>query len=130
MLEITRKRAEGKNKSTICQFELNDFLLMDEKEQFDFIIVMGVFDYLSDPLLFLRKLKSVAKEKIVASFPGHAYLREPLRKLRYKLTSKGRVYFYSQKDIVELVEKIGFHHVEIRPMKTGSGFVLIASVSL
>ena len=128
MLEIARKRAKAQNKADICQFELNDFLLMSDKEQFDFIIVMGVFDYLSDPLTFLRKLKSVAKGKIIASFPGHAFLREPLRKLRYKLTSKGQVYFYSYKNITDLVTEVGFRQMEIRSMHTGSGFVLIASM--
>lgn len=128
MLELAKKRADTHHMSTVCEFELIDFLQMKEDEQFDFAIVMGVFDYLPDPLIFLKKLKAVTKHRIVASFPGHSLIREPLRKLRYLLTSKGRVHFYTYQEIQNLAEIVEFRRVEIRPMQTGSGFVLIADV--
>lgn len=128
MLEIAQKRARTQEVTHACEFELNDFLQMEANEPFDFSIAMGVFDYLADPLTFLKKLKAVTKGKVIASFPGHSAIREPLRKLRYLLTSKGRVFFYTQEDIAKLAEQVGFSHVEIRPIQTGSGFILIASV--
>lgn len=128
MLEIAQKRARTQEVTHACEFELNDFLQMEASEPFDFSIAMGVFDYLADPLTFLKKLKAVTKGKVIASFPGHSPIREPLRKLRYLLTSKGRVFFYTKEDIAKLADQVGFSHVEIRPIQTGSGFILIASV--
>lgn len=125
MLDIARKRAKSHQMNHICHFELNDFMKMQVNEPFDFVIVMGVFDYLTYPLPFLQKLETVAGT-VIASFPGHSLLREPLRKLRYRLTAKGRVHFYHYQDIADMVQKTGFQQVEIRRMLTGSGFVLIA----
>lgn len=129
MLDIARNRAESHQVTHICDFEAKDFLTMPAQEQFNFAIVMGVFDYLADPLTFLKKLKLMTKDRIVASFPGHSLLRQPLRQLRYLLTTKGKVYFYRYQDIAALAQQVAFRQVEIRPMITGSGFVLIADVS-
>lgn len=128
MLAIAEKRARSQQVTNACEFELKDFLQMEAAEPFDFSIAMGVFDYVTDPLTFLKKLKSVTKNKVIASFPGHSAIREPLRKLRYLLTSKGKVFFYDKLAIATLAEEVGFSHVEIRPIKTGSGFILIASI--
>lgn len=128
MLEIAKKRANMHGVTNVCDFELNDFLQMSSNEKYDYSIAMGVFDYLSDPLTFLKRLKKITKSRIVASFPGHSLIREPLRKLRYILTSKGRVHFYDYNRIKQLVDQAGIRNAEIRPMKTGSGFVLIADV--
>ncbi len=128
MLELAQKRAATQGVQQACDFELIDFLKMDVKEKYNYSIAMGVFDYLSDPLTFLHKLKAATKERIIISFPGHSWIREPLRKLRYFFTSKGRVFFYSLKDIERLVSNMQFRQVEIRPLKTGSGYILIADV--
>lgn len=128
MLELAQKRATQHKVTDKCKFELNDFMKMDSSQQYDYSIAMGVFDYLPDPVPFLKKLKAVTRSKILISFPGHSLIREPLRKMRYLLTSKGRVHFYAYKDIQALVDQVGFKHAEIRPMQTGSGFVLIADV--
>lgn len=128
MLEIARRRAKSNRVTHICDFECIDFLQVNETEKYNYSIAMGVFDYLTDPLTFLKKLKNVTTDRIVASFPGHSLIREPLRRLRYMLTSKGQVYFYTKQDIQNLTDIVQFKHVEIRPIKTGSGFVLIADV--
>lgn len=128
MLEIARQRGEAQGVKGVCEFELKDFLKMEVQEKYNFAIAMGVFDYLPDPLTFLQKLKAATSERILISFPGHSLIREPLRKLRYFFTSKGRVFFYSLKDIEKLVANMQFRHVEIRPLKTGSGYVLIADI--
>ncbi|MBA3662133.1 MAG: class I SAM-dependent methyltransferase [Gammaproteobacteria bacterium] len=128
MLKIAKERAEVHHLNDQCEFELIDFMQMEKQEQFDCAIAMGVFDYLPDPLPFLKHLKSLTKTRIIASFPGHSLIREPLRKLRYLLTSKGTVFFYRQEDIQKLVDQVKFSHVEIRPLKTGSGFILIADI--
>ncbi len=128
MLQIAKNRAQTHQVAHICQFQDIDFLYLDVKDQYNFSIAMGVFDYLTDPLTFLRKLKKVTKNRIIASFPGHSLIRAPLRKIRYLLTSKTHVYFYSRQDIQKLIDEVKFRQTEIRPLKTGSGFILIADI--
>lgn len=128
MLAIAKERAKQHQLDAKCSFELIDFMHMNDIETFDFAIVMGVFDYLAEPLPFLKKLKRMTRGKVIVSFPGHSLIREPLRKLRYLFTSKGKVFFYTKADIERLARETQFSTVEIRPMQTGSGFVLIARV--
>jgi len=126
MLNIASQKIQALGLKNICELQQINFLEMDNAEKFDYSLAMGVFDYLPDPVTFLKKLKSVTTNSVIASFPGHAPIREPLRKLRYLLTSRGKVYFYTQADIEKLVAAVGFSHYELVPIKTGSGFVLIA----
>jgi malonyl-CoA O-methyltransferase len=51
----------------------------------DHAIVMGVFDYLADPLAFLRGVRRVTRESAQVSFPSRHWFRTPLRKVRYRL---------------------------------------------
>lgn len=127
MIKLAEKRAEDYGVNPRCQFELQDFLKMENKEQFDFTLAMGVFDYLANPSLFLKKLKIVTRQKIIASFPGHSLIRKPLRKMRYYFARNGRVFFYSYQDLKKLIQDVHFASVEIQPLETGSGFILIAN---
>ncbi len=126
MLDIAKRRVESQNFSTQCEFRVANFLETDFNQKFDVTIAIGVFDYLANPEPFLKKMKEVTQGKIIISFPGHSLIRGALRKLRYLFTSKGSVYFYSKKRIEDLVKAVGFSHYEVIPMKTGSGFVLLA----
>jgi len=62
-------------------------------ESFDISVAMGVFDYLPQPVAFLRKMAAQTNAKVIASFPGHSAVRECLRTLRYRLSGKGRCSF-------------------------------------
>jgi len=127
MLNIAKNRAKEQQVESICDFQLNDFNKITFNEKFDYSIAMGVFDYLQDPISFLRKMKSVTKNTIIGSFPGYSLIRGPLRKLRYALTSKGSVHYYSRADMERIIHEVKFQHSEIIPVKTGSGFILVAT---
>jgi hypothetical protein len=59
---------------------------------------MGVFDYVPEQVTFLRKMVTLTTGKVIVAFPSHSLLREPARRLRYKLAGKGDIYLYSQDD--------------------------------
>lgn len=126
MLELARQRASNSDVEDQCSFIQANFLETNLNEKFDVSIAMGVFDYLPDPVTFLHKMKSVTNGVIIASFPGHSLVREPLRKLRYKIGSKGGVYFYSHNDVARIVKRAGISNYSIKPIATGSGFILVA----
>ena len=126
MIELASRRARENGVEDRCRFQKTNFLETDLQEQYSFSIAMGVFDYLSDPAMFLRRMRSVTVDRIIVSLPGHSMVREPLRKLRYKIGAKGQVYFYNKPDIRQIVTAAGISHYEIVPITTGSGFILNA----
>ena len=110
----------------VCEFRVGDFYYMDLCEKFDVALAIGVFDYLPDPVSFLRKMVSVTTGKVIASFPGHSFLREPSRRLRYRLFGKGDVYFYREADVRQLMDQAGLGEGRIIPIRSsGSGFFLL-----
>src|SRR5206468_2023792 len=83
MLDLARKEAELHGVASRCEFVTANFLEVDLAKEFDVAIAMGVFDYLPDPVTFLRKMAAATRGIIIASFPGHSLIRKPARRLRY-----------------------------------------------
>lgn len=128
MLALARQEAKAHGVTEVCDFIQANFLELDIAEQFDVSIAIGVFDYLPDPLTFLRKMVSVSVEKVIASFPGHSPFRKRARQLRYRLTGKGSVYFYRKADIEQLAQQAGLREATIIPIRSsGSGFILVGT---
>ena len=126
MLALARAEAEREQVGAVCEFVQADFLRWRPDEAFDISIAIGVFDYLPDPLTFLRKMVAVTADKVIISFPGHSPFREPARRLRYRLAGKGGVYFYAEEDVRQLAARAGLRDSLIVPIRSsGSGFVLV-----
>lgn len=125
MLNIAVQRAGEYGVADTCKFEHTNFIETKLVDKYDFVIAMGVFDYLPDPAAFLRKMRSAARRKVILSLPGHSFVRETLRRLRYWFGSKGSVYFYSEADIRSMAAEAGIINFKIIPLTTGSGYVFV-----
>lgn len=126
MLEIARAEAREHGVDKVCEFLQADFFTASLEEKFDVSIAMGVYDYLRDPQPFLKKMASVTKGTVICSFPGHSMVREFARKMRYRLTRRGTVFFYDEADVRRLANGAGFESFEIVPIAaSGTGFVLV-----
>jgi SAM-dependent methyltransferase len=79
---------------------------------FDFAIVVGVLDYVNDPVAFLCSVRSLVIGKTVATFPSRHWLYAPLRKLRGRLRREP-VYFYDEREILALARSAGFGKVDV-----------------
>lgn len=79
----------------------------------DHVIVMGVLDYVPDPLTFLSALRRVTRISAAVSFPSKHWFRTPFRKFRYWIR-RCPVYFYDKKRIEELCGASNFAGVQIR----------------
>lgn len=90
-----------------------------EIEEHDYAIVMGVLDYIENPLDFLMKLREKTKIAAIISFPSIHWFRTPIRKFRYKLRSCP-VYFYDENKITELGSRAGFNKIRIEKIE-GAG---------
>ena len=130
MLELASQEAEQHGVADRCEFIRADFLGLDLKETFDVSIAMGVFDYIPDQVTLLRKMVALTTGKVIASFPGHSRLREPARRLRYKLAGKGDIYLYSQDDVERISTEAGLRDKEIiRIPSSGGVYVLVGRPS-
>jgi ubiquinone/menaquinone biosynthesis C-methylase UbiE len=126
MLKIARQEAEQHGVADRCDYIQADFLELDLKERFDVSIAMGVFDYVPDQVTFLRKMVAVTTDKVIVAFPGHSLLREPARRLRYKLAGKGDIYLYSREDVERIATEAGLREKEIiRIPSSGGVYVLV-----
>ena len=72
----------------------------------------GLFDYISDSLPVLTKMREVTKDKAIMAFPRLMTWRAPVRKVR--LTAKGcPVFFYTKSKINQLMKDAGFARWEV-----------------
>lgn len=78
----------------------------------DYTIVMGVMDYVDEPIRFLKKLKEKTGTAVLISFPSSHWFRTPIRKVRYKLRSCP-VYFYDENKIRSLAHLSGFKQIVV-----------------
>lgn len=93
-------------------FIQTDLLEYEPDAQFDVSYGIGLFDYISDPLPVLKKMRAVTTDKTIAAFPRFCTWRAPVRKVR--LTIKGcPVFFYTKRRVAQLLKEAGFKSWEI-----------------
>lgn len=111
MLEICRRSAEQERVDDRCRFLHTDLLEYRADSQFDVSIGIGLFDYISDPLPVLKKMRQVTTDKAIMSFPRLYTWRAPVRKARLSL--KGcPVFFYTKARLGRLLKEAGFESYE------------------
>lgn len=102
MIDICKEKISKWQNSHHIDLITDEFENHSFNKKFDFVIVMGVMDYVSKPDEFLKKILDVSNEKVAVSFPSYNWLRTPLRKVRYWV-KKCPLYFYNRKRINDLV---------------------------
>ncbi len=126
MLALAQREAARQDVAERCEFRSGDFMGLPFDETFDYSVAMGVFDYLSEPAPFLARMASLTTSKVIASFPGHSLVRQPLRALRYRATGKGDVFFYSRADVASIADEAGLGDRRlIHVASSGGGFILV-----
>jgi ubiquinone/menaquinone biosynthesis C-methylase UbiE len=130
MLELARAGARDA-KVDSAEFVQGEFLGYDfNGEMFDVSIAMGVFDYLSEPAPYLAKMSRITRGKIVASFPAFSLVRGTARRVRYRITRRGDVYYYSADDVHRLARDAGIKRHDLVPVtSSGGGVILIGDNS-
>jgi ubiquinone/menaquinone biosynthesis C-methylase UbiE len=112
MLALVRERLQRANLAERCS-AVEGFFPGVEVEAHDYVIVMGVMDYIADANVFLGALKPLVKASAAVSFPSKHWFRTPFRKLRYRLR-RCPVYFYDETEIKNLCSAAGFRKIGIR----------------
>jgi ubiquinone/menaquinone biosynthesis C-methylase UbiE len=113
MLSLVRQRLQ-RNGVGGDRCELLEGIFPDVNvEPHDYVIVMGVMDYVADAQAFLNALRPLVKRLAVVSFPSEHWFRGPFRKLRYRLR-RCPVYFYDDARIRGLCSAAGFTDIRIQ----------------
>jgi SAM-dependent methyltransferase len=109
MLALARELAEKRGVAARCRFVRADFLEYDLDETFNISLAIGIFDYVSNPFIFLEKLRSLTGEKVIVTFPRPGGWRAAQRRLRYRL--KGcPIYFYSRESMAGYFATAGYQN--------------------
>lgn len=114
MLRIATENARRAGISDRCRFISGDFLTYPLSRRFDYVIAIGFFDYVGDPLPFLRRAREVTKEKFIATFPRMLTWRALVRKVRLTLAGCP-VFFYTRDRVEELMRQAGFAMTKCEP---------------
>lgn len=125
MIDVCRKSSREKNLDDRCTFIQTDLLDYKPDTTFDVSFGIGLFDYISNPLPVLKRMREVSTDKAIMAFPRLWTWRAPVRKVR--LARKGcDVYFYSKARIEQLLREAGFSRQEI--VKVGKLYCVVAHV--
>jgi cyclopropane fatty-acyl-phospholipid synthase-like methyltransferase len=126
MQKLAKQEAERHGVADRCEFVRGDFMELGLEEMFDVSIAMGVFDYVPEQVAFLRKMVAVTTGKVIVAFPSHSLLREPVRRLRYRLAGKGEVFLYGRDDVERIAMEAGLEDKDIIWIDSSGGvFVLV-----
>lgn len=100
MLKIAQEHAQKAGVGNRCEFKVADFLNFSSEETFDYVILMGFMDYMSDPRKVIDKAISLSRSKVLLSFPAAGGLLAWQRKLRYR--SRCDLYLYRREELDKL----------------------------
>ena len=104
MIQIANEKAKDFGVAKKCHFEVADFMIYSFSEKFDYLIVMGVMDYISNPSDFICRVHSLTKKKAFFSFPQKGGLLAWQRKIRYK--NRCDLFLYDNKDLQNFFNKL------------------------
>lgn len=107
MLNLAENLAADRGVSQRCRFVRANFLEYQFEEFFDISLAIGFFDYIEEPLIFLRLLDELTREKVIVTFPRPGGFRALQRQIRYQLQGCP-IYFHSQQSMAELFAAAGF----------------------
>jgi SAM-dependent methyltransferase len=100
MLKIAEEHARKTGVGGRCEFRVADFLNFSSEEIFDYVILMGFMDYMSDPRRVIEKALSLSRSKVLLSFPAAGGVLGWQRKLRYR--SRCDLYLYRREELEKL----------------------------
>jgi 2-polyprenyl-3-methyl-5-hydroxy-6-metoxy-1,4-benzoquinol methylase len=100
MLGRASEHAQHEGVADRCEFLLADFTSHGFPEPFDYVILMGLMDYIANPQSVIEKALSLTRSKAFFSFPVAGGLLAWQRQLRYR--KRCELYLYSEGQITEL----------------------------
>jgi SAM-dependent methyltransferase len=126
-LEMLRQQAEALGLSDRVALIHGDFPIQRPTGNFDFAFVVGVLDYVDNPMPFLHALRNTVRGTIIATFPSRHWLLAPLRKLSH-WSRNSRVHFYNEVSLRSICEDAGFRHIDVTKID-GAGLDYVVALT-
>ena len=113
MLRLATEHARQAGVEGRCEFRNADFLQYSPSEPFDYVIVMGFMDYMSDPIAVVRKVLSLTRCRAFFSFPAAGGILAWQRQMRYR--NRCDLFLYRREEIQRLFSAFPEVEVDISP---------------
>lgn len=112
MIEICNYEARINNVENKCKFIQSDLIEFNSDVKINISFGIGLFDYIRNAQPVVSKMHEISEDRAIFSFPRLLTWRMPIRKVRLFL-KKCDVYFYSKKNVINLLENAGFKKYKI-----------------
>ena len=109
MLTLAKEKTKRFNNSGKIEYIHDGYLNHRFNQEFDAAILTGFFDYIQNPLDIFKKLETDITREIYMSFPKSGGFLGWQRKIRYSWR-KCPLFYYSEKDIQQLLKKMGWEN--------------------
>ena len=114
MLDVARRHATEAGVAPPCEFVLGDFLTHPFGETFDYVILTGFMDYMADPKTVIERAASLARRRVMFSFPAAEGFLAWQRRVRYR--NRCDLFLYSRARLDELFAGFDPARVRIEPI--------------
>ena len=132
MIARARREAERQGCAERCQFVCSPFPpvrpVAELEEPFDFAIVMGVMDYVAEPVPFLTALRRQIRHAAVISVPFKDSFRWPLRRIRYRLLGRCEVFHHSEAEARDYLAQAGFGRIHLTHLDYTGGCYFVTAL--
>ncbi len=112
MLELARRRIEALGHIDRVEFVPGFFPQQVPPGPFDFAIVIGVLDYIAEPVAFMTALRRIVNGRVAVSFPSKHWFHTPIRRWRCRLRNC-TVYAYDEPTIRSIGAEAGFGSIDV-----------------
>lgn len=114
MIELAAAKAAAAGLEDICRFITDDFMTCDFGRTFDYTILMGFMDYISDPGTVIKRALSLTVSRAFFSFPAAEGILAWQRRRRYR--DKCDLFMYRCRQIPELFKGMTFTDIKIEKL--------------
>jgi 2-polyprenyl-3-methyl-5-hydroxy-6-metoxy-1,4-benzoquinol methylase len=114
MIALATKRAAQSGVTDRCDFRATDLMSYRPSESFDFVVAMGVMDYVAAPGAFIRGVLNTTRRTAFLSFPDSKGILALQRRLRYR--RKCPLFMYSKTDLERLLNETAPAAFTIEPV--------------
>jgi len=111
MIDLARSNARAAGVDEICEFVCDDFLNRIIDRTFDYAVLMGFMDYVTDPGEVIRKALEVTGSRAFFSFPAEGGFLAWQRKMRY--SRRCDLFLYTEEGLRNLFSGVGARDVSI-----------------
>ena len=107
MLNLAKQLVQREGVADRCKFVLSDVLDWKTSETFEFVIAIGFWDYVADPLGRLQVIRKLTTRTFLSAWPRSGTLRMAIRKVRLKVAGCP-VYFWRMQQVESYLNQAGF----------------------